>query len=136
MTINYKDYEKWMNVKSTIQTYAVDAKDPIGYREGDIFWTSIGENVGFEEDGKGERYLRPVLIISGISRTLFLGAPLSTTSKNGKFYCHITVRGVPNIIMFNQIRVFDSSRIKGGKRLFHINKTELLRIKEALKNLI
>jgi mRNA interferase MazF len=47
------------------------------FKERDIWWVSIGVNVGFEEDGKHEKFLRPVLILKKFNKELFLGIPNS-----------------------------------------------------------
>lgn len=136
MTIEYKDYKKWMDVKSVLQAGAVKASSTIGYREGDIFWMCIGENVGYEEDGKGEQYLRPVLVLAGISKTLFLGAPLSLILKKGRFYYQITVRNRINTVMFNQVRVFDTARIFNKGRMGHLDRSSLLGLKRVFREMI
>ncbi|MDR1358410.1 MAG: hypothetical protein LBJ48_03525 [Coriobacteriales bacterium] len=49
--MNKKDYKKWMMVKSSVHN---DANRPIGYKEREIWLCSIGENIGYENDGKGK----------------------------------------------------------------------------------
>jgi len=33
------------------------------FREREIWWTSLGLNIGFEQNGKNKRFERPVLIL-------------------------------------------------------------------------
>jgi mRNA interferase MazF len=105
-----KNYQQWMPIKSAIhngKTY------PVGYKERDIWLASVGENIGFEEDGKGEKYLRPVLILKIFNRQLCHAVPLSTTEKRGKFY-HAFDGGTgrTSVAILSQSRALDSSRLR------------------------
>ena len=62
-----KDYQEWMPIKATINN---ELRRPT-YRDGDIFWVCIGENVGFEQDGKGSLFARPVLVLKKFSSPSF-----------------------------------------------------------------
>jgi mRNA interferase MazF len=70
-----KDFIKWNEVKE-----GVNSLDPsnIYFNEREIWWCYLGLNVGIEEDGKGENFMRPVLIINKFSRRLCWVIPLST----------------------------------------------------------
>lgn len=105
-----KNYEKWTPVKIIVNN---NVKVPT-YKEGRIYWMAIGENVGFEQDGKGKNFTRPVLVIKGFSKNLFWGIPLTTKNKNGKFYkkCY-AINNVECNIILSQLRAFDASRIWG-----------------------
>ncbi len=78
------------------------------FKERDIWWTSIGVNVGFEEDGKHEKFIRPVLVLKKFNRMLFLGVPMSTKFKDNKYYFKVTVKGKNVSILISQIRVFSA----------------------------
>lgn len=41
--------------------------------EREIWWCSIGVNVGFEQDGTGQHFDRPVVVIRGFNKNLFFG---------------------------------------------------------------
>ena len=45
----YKNYTEWMNVKREINDSNLR---PLWYKERDIWICNLGENIGFEEDGK------------------------------------------------------------------------------------
>ena len=47
------------------------------FKEGEVWWCSVGLNVGEEEFGKGERFVRPVLIFKKFTQNSFLGIPLT-----------------------------------------------------------
>ena len=35
----------------------------VSFKERDIFWVSIGQNIGYEQNGKSDIFSRPVLIL-------------------------------------------------------------------------
>ena len=73
-----KDFDGWNTRKKSINER--DTKDVYFY-EREIWWCSLGANVGFEQDGTDEFFERPVVIIKKYNPQIFLAVPLSTTSK-------------------------------------------------------
>ena len=103
-----KDFDGWIEKKK--ESHYKDALPPL-FKERDIWWVSVGINVGYEEDGKNGNYVRPVLIIKKFSRDLFLGVPMSTKLKENKYYIKVTVKGDTVSALSSQIRVFSSKRM-------------------------
>lgn len=103
-----KRFRAWNKLKVKIN---ISTDVPAGYKERDIWWASIGHNVGVEEDGKGETFNRPVLVVRGFSKYQFWGVPLSTTKKTGKYYHPFMVNGVVSTALLSQLRVFDTRRL-------------------------
>lgn len=103
-----KDFDGWIEKKK--ETHYRKSLPP-QFKERDIWWVSVGVNVGFEEDGKNGNYVRPALIIKKFSRDLFLGAPMSTKLKDNKYYVKVTVKGNVVSVLTSQIRVFSSKRM-------------------------
>ena len=131
MAEKIKDHVRWMAVKSEVNN---NFERPT-YKEGDVYWICIGENVGFEQDGKGELFARPVLVIRGFSREIFWGIPLTSQRKKGEFYFEFEMDGRKSVAILSQLRVFDTARVS-GKRLGRINGAVLLEIKNKLKGLL
>jgi len=48
-------------------------------KQREIYWANIGENIGFEQNGKGDNFMRPLLIFKKFSNNIFFGIPLSTS---------------------------------------------------------
>lgn len=103
-----KRYKAWHKLKSRIHN---SSSTPPFYKEREIWWVSLGHNVGVEEDGKGNDFNRPVLIIRGFSRYLFWGIPLSTTKKTGIYYHPFVVNNKVSTALLSQLRVFDTRRL-------------------------
>ena len=108
MTDYIKDFDGWIIKK---KEYHYQNLLPPMFKERDIWWVSVGVNVGFEEDGKNENFVRPVLILKKFNREIFLGVPLSTKLKDNKYYVQISVKKQAVSAMTSQIRVFSSRRI-------------------------
>jgi mRNA interferase MazF len=129
-----KDYKAWMSIKAKINERGEHTQNH-GYKAGQIWWCSIGENVGHEEDGKGTSFARPVLIVAGYSRRLFIGIPLSTTKNRGAHhYAFVADDGQESVALLMQIRAFDTARLQNRKST--IRKEELVKITEKVKNLL
>ena len=77
-----KQFDKWNKVKQ--KTELISKR--VYFKERDIFWARIGENIGYEQNGKGDEFQRPILIIKKYTNDVFLGVPLSTTLREGNFY--------------------------------------------------
>jgi len=102
-----KDFNKWNNVK--IKTDSCNKRKR--YHAGDIWWCSIGENVGYEQSGAGDLFERPVLVLKGFSRQVCLIIPLTTKTKNNKFhYCIDSINGKNNFAILSQIKLVDVKR--------------------------
>ena len=108
-TLNEDSYDRWNHLKKNIH----NTEKSIGFRERDILFISIGKNIGYETYGKGDDFLRPVLVLKKFGRDTFLGIPLSTKTKDGKFYFNFSYKkNIISTALLTQVKVFDSKRIK------------------------
>ena len=105
-----KRFLEWIGLKEKLHNagYA-----PPFFKEGEIWWCAVGENVGIEVNGKGKAFSRPVYIYKKLSREGFLGIPLSTKQKAGTWYVEVTFQEKISIANLAQIRVFSVSRLFG-----------------------
>lgn len=81
------------------------------FKEREIWWTSIGFNIGDEQNGKNKYFERPVLIVKRFYRNLFLGLPLSSRIKRGNYYYRIKGEKVDGDVILSQGRVIDAKRL-------------------------
>ena len=58
-----KDFDNWNESKKLIQNHGENKL----YHQRQIWWCSLGLNIGSEQDGTGIAFDRPVLIIKGLS---------------------------------------------------------------------
>jgi mRNA interferase MazF len=103
-----KDFIGWNEKKIKLDGYK-KYKHP---KVQEIWWCSIGVNVGTEIYGKGEYYLRPVIIINAEIGESFIGIPLTSRIKTGKYCCVVKVKeGKLSTALIHQIRNFDKRRL-------------------------
>ena len=127
-------YNNWNEIKITIEYENII----VGFKERDIFYMNMGKNIGFEQDGKGENFVRPVVIIKGFNKNMFFGIPLSTKMKEGKFYYKFQFQKkdelVENIALLSQMRLFSTKRLLN--KIGVISKEDFIKMKNEFKNLI
>ena len=127
-----KEYDKWNEVKKDIE---IKNKN-LTFKVREIYWLSVGQNIGYEIYGKGDEYLRPVLILRKFSKESFLGIPLTSVSKNDMFHFEFTpINKVKiNYAILSQIKLFSAKRIKS--KMGKISQDDFKSLKEKLKVLI
>ena len=127
-------YNNWNEIKITIENENII----VGFKERDIFYMNMGKNIGFEQDGKGENFVRPVVIIKGFNKNMFFGIPLSTKIKEGKFYYKFQFQKkdelVKNIALLSQMRLFSTKRLLN--KIGVISKEDFESLKNEFKSLI
>jgi len=126
-----KDFDNWNEEKELANTK--DTSDLYFY-EGEIWWISLGVNVGFEQDGKSQQFTRPVLVLKKFSQNVFIGVPLSTSGKTGKYYFNFAFADGQSTASLSQIKLFDSKRLV--KKMGFIEKEVLEKIRTKVKNIL
>ena len=103
-----KDFDGWNNRKKKLDATVARRY----YHPREIWWCALGVNVGFEQDGTGTGYQRPVLILQGLSLETCLVVPLTTSKKPSKYRASVgTVGGKSAQAILSQIRVVDTKRL-------------------------
>ena len=72
-------FNEWNNLKQEIQ----DKEITINIKEKNIYFLSLGQNIGTESYGKGDKFLRPVIVFKKLGKNYFLGIPLTSKVKDG-----------------------------------------------------
>ena len=122
-----KNFDHWNKVKKQIDS---DQKPPF-FNEREIWWCSIGINVGFEVFGKGESYARPVLIIKKFSPFTFLGVPMTSNSKQAPYRYPFDFAGENGSLLLDQVRVMDYKRL--SSKIGEVGKKRFSKVKIAIK---
>ena len=100
-----------------------------------ICWCSLGINIGFEQDGKGEKSIRPVLIIKGFSQDVLLCIPLTTKLKEGKYYADIVLGdGIKRKVILSQLRLIDTKRLQ--EKICRVDSFQFQVIKQKIIHII
>ncbi|MGK0256527.1 MAG: pseudaminic acid cytidylyltransferase [Arcobacteraceae bacterium] len=106
-SLNQDTYDKWNSIKKLID----NKNETLYFRERDIYFLSVGQNIGRESYGKKELFLRPVLVYKKLSHTSFLGIPLTSKVREGTYYFSFNyIKDKISTAMFNNMRVFDIKR--------------------------
>jgi len=80
-------------------------------REKQIWWVSLGQNIGTEVNGKNEQFERPVLVLRRYHADSCLILPLSSKPKTGSYYMNFkNQHGEVGIINFSQVRSISTKR--------------------------
>jgi mRNA interferase MazF len=97
----------WCKTKASLW----NRQSNVVFKEGELWWCSIGMNVGHEIYGKGPLFSRPVLIFKKSSPNLFLGIPLTSKLKPGIWEVSIIHNGKTGAAILDQARAFDRKRL-------------------------
>ncbi len=103
-----KRFKEWIGLKENLHN---SNHIPPLFKEGEIWWCAVGENIGIEINGKSKDFTRPVLVFKKLSKEGFLGIPMSTKLKEGSWYVRVFQHNKEVTVMLSQMRVFSSSRL-------------------------
>lgn len=125
-----KKFDQWNVEKKAL--HASERK--IFFKEREVWWCSLGVNVGIEQDGKGKTFHRPVLILKKFSRYQLLILPLSNQVKTHRLRFNFTLKGMPQSALLSQIRVIDSKRLQW--RMGRVSQGVFGQVQEAVQRTI
>lgn len=128
--MNIKDFIEWIEHKFKINSFERVHQ----IKQGEVYWCSLGLNVGDEENGKGHNYRRPVLVFKKFNNHIFLAIPMSTQNKENKYYIKVTLRDTIQSAIISQIRVIDTKRL--DSKIGYISKIDFQRLKDSVKDMI
>jgi mRNA interferase MazF len=102
-----KDFAAWNQVKQRI-----DGLSGVpGFNAREIWWCSIGTNIGSEICGKGDKFSRPILILKRTSPTMFIGIPATSKQKIRWDYHPVTIKGQLSYLQLSGVRSLDARRL-------------------------
>lgn len=126
-----KNFTQWNTQKQKIHTESVRRY----YHVREVWWCALGVNVGSEQDGGGEEYRRPVIILKALGPSTCLVAPLTTSSNVHAYRIPIgKVGGEDASVILSQIRVVDTKRLV--RKIEFINKDMFEQIRKAARDML
>lgn len=125
-----KNFDEWNQIKKTLEI----KRKIILFKEGDVWWCALGVNIQDESCGKGLQFSRPVLILKKLSKTSFIGLPLTTQKKSGSWFSNVTILDIRRYVLLHQIRTLSTHRLQW--RVTVVEKREFISVKEKLKALL
>ena len=125
-----RNFKAWMPVKECIHAQKIARS----FREGDIWWCKIGENVGSEICGKGKDFLRPVVVIKKLSKNNFIGVPLTSKQHIGSWYVDFVFKNKNQNAVIAQVENISVYRLH--YKMGELPESDLLRISNRLRALL
>ena len=112
ITMEYvKNFDRWNGKKKELDL----GQQSLLFQEREIWIAHVGINIGIEQNGNSQTFVRPVLIFRKFSRHHFIGIPLTSNEKPPEV-SYLLENNVPFLrlkswLIFSQIRVLDSKRL-------------------------
>ena len=85
-----KDFDQWNAKKKLFDKKQLSKK--LYFHEREIWWCSVGVNIGVEMDGKNHDFERPILIVKKFNGMMFWGVPLTSKPKKHPYSFEIKHR--------------------------------------------
>lgn len=120
-----KRFVDWIKLKEKL--HYILAKPP-HFKEGEIWWCNIGENIGSEINGKSKQFSRPVLVYKKLSSVTFLAIPTTSQNRVGSWYVEIILGKVKSTVILSQARVLDYKRL--STKIGQIEDSHLHKVKK------
>lgn len=124
------EFDIWNELKKGLahQIYTPD-RFP---KEGEVWMSHLGKNIGFEQNGSGQSFSRPVLIVKKFNNHMFWVVPLSTKQKGFDFYFNYTdPHGQYVSAIIAQMKLFSVKRLK--RKLYDMPIEHFGNLKQKIK---
>ena len=127
-----KDFKKWHGQKQKVE----NERPRVFFSEREILFCYIGENVGFEQDGRGEEFLRPVVVLKQFPTEVLWAVPLTRTEKKNKYYFPFSFleEKDKSVAILSQIRLVDAKRLK--YKIGDVKIADFVNLKSKIRQLL
>lgn len=125
-----KDFDKWNKIKQNIES---EQKELSQFpKEGEVWVSFLGKNLGVEQNGGRDNFSRPVLVIKKFNNQMFWVVPLSTKQKKFDFYYNFKNENNEKIsVILAQLKLMSIKRFK--RNIYKISQNDFIEIKKKLK---
>ncbi len=120
-----KDFDTWNQSKKVLEN------EPIVHygHAGEVWWCSLGINLGVEVDGKNDNFERPVVILKTYNKESLLVLPLTSKRKDDLFHHPIHFGKYTSWAKLTQARVVSTKRLL--RKLDSIDENEFSLLRKA-----
>lgn len=126
-----KDFQKWHDRKRHIE----HERPRVFFHEREIWLCHLGENIGFEQDGRGDQFLRPVIVLKKFNNAVLWGVPLTRTDKKNQYYFTFTFDDKKaSVAILSQVRLIDAKRLK--YKMGDMNDADFASLKAKIRQLL
>jgi len=127
-----KDFDAWNEKKKAVNGRQDTAT--LYFEEREIWWCRFGLNFGYEQDGKGVEFLRPVLVIRKMSPNTFLGLPLTLKMRKRPYLVACPAADkIPRQATLSQLKSIDIKRLRD--KITFVNEADFIQIRKATREL-
>jgi len=123
-------FENWNILKQKIENKNKFCR----FKEREICFINLGKNIGFEQNGGGFDFERPVLIFKKFNNRIFLAVPLTSKVNIDKYHFEFIFLNKRSFAILSQIRLIDSKRI--SRKIGYISIGDFKLIKQKIKEII
>lgn len=97
--------------------------------------SSLGKNIGYEQNGSEDNFSRPVLVIKKFNNHMFWCIPLSTKQKPFDFYFNFIDPNNEKVsVILAQLKLVSVKRLK--RKLYNIDSETFVKMREKLRDFI
>lgn len=125
-----KEFDQWNEVKKSVHS----KPDNFGIHEREIWWLSLGVNVGVETDGKHSDFERPVLVLRKFNRQMVWILPITSRGKDARFYEKFLFDDREYFTVLTQLRTVSTKRFL--RKIGMMAQTDFERIKRLMISFI
>ena len=104
-----KKFKEWNLEKTDLED---SMSESLIFNERDIWWCSIGINLGDEQDGKNGLFERPILVIKKFNNRVAWVLPMSTKHKDNHYYRLIIYKDQTFSVILSQLRLVSVKRFR------------------------
>lgn len=127
----HKDFDRWNTEKKRLQDHS---SRPAFVSERELWWCAPGVNIGREQDGGGDNFERPIVIVKILSPDTFVALPLSAKKRMEIFQSEVTHGTIRGFALLDQIRVFDAKRLR--RKIGTMSHAEFTALQEKAWNVL
>ena len=125
-----KDFQGWHDKKSDIH----ENKTRVFFHQSEIWFASVGLNIGFEQDGQGDAFLRPVLVIKKFSNDTLWCLSLTRSTKKNAYHYPFSLNSEVSTVILSQLRLIDAKRLQ--YKIGDLPEKEFGEVKEKLRQFL
>ncbi len=123
-------FDVWNELKKKIND-ETDKPDRFP-KEGEVWMSALGRDIGSEQNGGGDNFSRPVLIVKKFNNLMFWSIPLSTKQKKFDFYYNFIDPSKAKVsAILAQLKLVSIKRLK--RKLYDLSNAQLQEVKSKLK---
>ena len=119
-----KRFLQWIGLKETL--HGQNHRAPL-VSEGEIWWVSLGENIGSEINGKSNLFSRPVIIYQKLAHGFYFVIPTTSQHKTGSWFIGFRHHGKSMTACLHQARAIDYRRL--SSRMGMLDDGDLLTVR-------